>query len=425
VSPSPKATRRLTLSHVVLVASGMLLMLLLESLFWPGHGLVWGNGKKNETRTAVSTNVPPWGKLEYVPIALDRPEDYFTNDFSRSVKTMWSFGNYTEQQLVSLLDSLHLTHSARSYLMNRQHWEMLPRSIRISPPPEVVLSLDPDTRIRLYEILALHPENVPQTTPFRFRLNGADAWFADCGLSKEKLELVRRLTYPHQGNLCFADATTFSQIATPEETKCLIRGLWRFSTFVIKIRIDPATDVDALMRYWGTMGTGRAYQPLVESMSRVPEGTTINLSYFLPPFARLRLYTYPNPRDTNIVHQDCFWSAMNFFNTTPDNRFFDPEHIQKVLRSDYARVSGEANRFGDVLLLLGKDNRALHMCVYLADDVVFTKNGANTQQPWVLMKLPEMLGEYESEKPFDIVTYRRKTPPQTSSLEFPTRPRFL
>ena len=236
---------------------------------------------------------------------------------------------------------------------------------------------------------------------------------------------MRKLTYPQAGNLCFADAATFAELATPDETKCLVKSLWRVSTFMMKLRVDPGTDVEALMKYWGTMGTGRAYQPLLESMSRVPEGTAINLSYFLPPFARLRLYTYPNPRDTNIVQPDCFWSAMNFFNTTPDNRFFDPEHIQKVLRSDYARLSGggEANRFGDVLLLLGKDNRALHMCVYLADGVVFTKNGANTQQPWVLMKLSEMLGDYETEKPFDIITYRRKTPPLTSSLGFPSRPR--
>lgn len=160
-------------------------------------------------------------------------------------------------------------------------------------------------------------------------------------------------------------------------------------------------------------------------MSRVPEGATINLSYFLPPFARLRLYTYPNPRDTNVVHEDCFWSAMNFFNATPDDRFFDPEDIQKVLRSDYARVPDGTKRFGDVLLLLGKNNQALHMCVYLADDVEFTKNGANMQQPWVLMKLPEMLGEYQTEKPFEIITYRRKTPPLTSLLEFSSSTRVL
>ena len=398
----------------------MILTLLLESLVMPGHGLDRGKPPKKDSAAVARppTNTPPWGHLEYVPIALDRPDEFFTNDPPRNVKATWSFGNRTEQQLLSLLDSLNLTETARSYLTDRSHWDVSRGSIKITPPPEVVLGLDANTRQHLYETLALNTENQPQVTPFRFRPDGVESWFADCGLPKDKIDLVRRLTYLQQGNLCFADAITFSQMATPDETMCLIKGLWRVSTFVIKIRVDPSTDVDALMHYWGPMGTGRAYEPLLESMARVPEGASINLSYFLPPFARLRLYTYPNPRATNILHEDCFWSAMNFFNARPDNRFFDPAYIQKTLHTEYTRVPDSSKRFGDVLLLLGRNNHALHMCVYLADDVVFTKNGANTQQPWVLMKISEMLGEYQTEKPVEIVAYRRKVPPSTAAPGF-------
>jgi hypothetical protein len=275
----------------------------------------------------------------------------------------------------------------------------------------VVVSLSTDTRKRLYELLASNPDNIPQAMPFRFRLGGFDEWFADCGLPREKLELVRRLTYTQQGNLCFADAATFARLSTPDETKCLIRSLWRVSTFEMKVRIDNSTDVDALVKYWGGAGGARAYRPLLESMSRIPEGSSVNVTFFLPPFARLRLYTYPAPRDPDILRQDCFWSAMNFFNSTPDDNFFNPEYTQKVLRSEYARIADGSHQFGDLLLLLSADQQALHMCVHIADDAVFTKNGANTQQPWVLMKLSEMLGGYESQKPFEIITYRRKTPP--------------
>jgi hypothetical protein len=61
-------------------------------------------------------------------------------------------------------------------------------------------------------------------------------------------------------------------------------------------------------------------------------------------------------------------------------------------------------------MLLGPGQNALHMCVYLADDVVFTKNGANAIQPWVLMKVPEMLGIYQRLRPFQIVYYRQRNP---------------
>ena len=237
---------------------------------------------------------------------------------------------------------------------------------------------------------------------------------------------MRQLTYPQAGNLCFADAAAFAELATPDETKCLVKSLWRVSTFMIKLRVDPSTDVDALMKYWGALGPAQIYKPLVESMSRVPEGATMNISYFLPPFARLRLYTYPNPRDRDIIRQDCFWSSMNFFNSTPDNGFFDPNYTLQVLKSDYARINDGSRRYGDLLLLLGQNDQALHMCVYVADDVVFTKNGANTQQPWVLMKLPEMLGGYEAEKPFKVVTYRRTAPvPLATVQEFSSAARHL
>jgi hypothetical protein len=106
---------------------------------------------------------------------------------------------------------------------------------------------------------------------------------------------------------------------------------------------------------------------------------------------------------------------MNFFNGAADNGFFDPAYTKKILADEYAKLKDGPSQFGDLLLLLGRDNQALHMCVYVADEVVFTKNGASTRQPWVLMRVSEMLGEYEKDKPFELVKYRRKTPPRLSS----------
>lgn len=418
-APPPETPRRVTLSHVVLFAAGMVLMLLLESLFWPGRGLVWHQTTAHKTpapQILALPPLPPWGRLEYVPIALDRPESYFTNDVPDGAKTWWVFRNHTEQQLAAYLGSLELSQPTRAYLLDQAHWEMLPRAIRLAPPPEIVVSLGPETRRRLYEILGHNPENAPQARPFRFRADGFDTWFADCGLPPDKLELVRQLTYRQQNNLCFADAAAFSQLASPAEVKCLVKTLWRVSTFILKVKIEPDTDVNTLVKYWGTLGMARTYRPFIDSMSRVPEGSSLNISYFLPPFARLRLYTYPDPRDPNILRQDCFWTGMNFFNGAPDNGFFNPEYTRAALQSDYARVRDQSKQFGDLLMLVSKDEQALHLCVYLADGVVFTKNGADIQQPWVLMKLEEMLGEYESARPYDIVTYRRKTPPPISSL---------
>ena len=324
------------LSKAILVGAGMVFMLMMEALFWPGRGLAWKHLGQVAAKSSskVTTTNAPWGRLEYTPIALDRPDEYFTNDFSHGVpRTLWIFRNQTEQQMADVLAAFDFTDSTRAWLTNRAHWQFSPRSITLAPPAEVVVSLSTATRQKFYKLLAQNPENVLHATPFHFRGDGFSDWFAGCGLSHEKTALVRNLTYEQDGGLCFADAPTFAALSTPEETKNLIKCLWRVSTFVIKLRIDSTTDVDQLMQYWSPLGPAREYRPLIESMTRVPEGSTINLSYLLPAFARLRLYTYPNPRDRDIIRQDCFWSSMNFFNTTADNRFFNPAQTHKEIVS--------------------------------------------------------------------------------------------
>lgn len=397
----------------------MVLMLLAEGLFWPKRGLVWSWNKPAKDTVEAKVSAPgPWGTIEYTPIALDRPEEYFTNEFNGTPpRTRWVFRNHTEDQLKTLFSAIDLSSEARQWLSNRANWQISPHAIVLFPPAEVVVSLNSDTRQKLYAVLGANPENALHATPFRFRADGFDDWFAGCSVPEKKIELVRQLTYQHDGSLCFADAPAFAELSTPEETMGVIKCLWRVSTFLLRLRVDKNTDVEKLMSYWGKMGPARDYRPLIESMSRLDEGSTINLSYFLPPFARLRLYTYPNPRDPNIGRQDCFWSSMNFFNRVADNRFFNSDFTRQTLETDYTRVRDGSRQFGDLILLLGNGDQALHMCVYIADDVVFTKNGANTQQPWVLMKLPEMLGQYERDKPYEVRAYRRKSPPPVSAVQ--------
>jgi hypothetical protein len=252
------------------------------------------------------------------------------------------------------------------------------------------------------------PQNLTYRSPFILRANNFDQWFSNCGLSREKVEQVRKLTYPQGDLLFFADLPAFTELSTPAENLCLVRSLWRVSTFIMSVRVTPGMDSESLLNYWAKGGRAYSYKPLVDSMARLGNGTAINISYFLPPFARLRLYTFPQPEEPHTMREDCFWTAMNFFNDQPDDRYFNPEATIRAINSDYVRVKEGDREFGDVLLLLSKESQALHMCVYIADDVVFTKNGFNVMQPYVLMKLDEMLAWYANEKPFNVVTYRRR-----------------
>ena len=99
---------------------------------------------------------------------------------------------------------------------------------------------------------------------------------------------------------------------------------------------------------------------------------------------------------------------MNFFQEQPDPRFFSLENTKQVLESDYSKRS-DAPIYGDLIMLKDSTGRPVHLCVYLADDVVFTKNGGDCMQPWVLMKIADMRAYYHAKEPAQMTVYRSRS----------------
>ena len=63
------------------------------------------------------------------------------------------------------------------------------------------------------------------------------------------------------------------------------------------------------------------------------------------------------------------------------------------IRKNY-RVVDQADRLGDVIIFVDAQGVTQHACVYIAGDIVFTKNGAQNTHPWVLMRLDQMRSLY-------------------------------
>jgi hypothetical protein len=95
-------------------------------------------------------------------------------------------------------------------------------------------------------------------------------------------------------------------------------------------------------------------------MKRIPEGGTVSILYFLPPFARQRLYTFPLPAQAGDPSMDCHWTTMNFFNEKPDNRLSDPKYTVEYLKSHYYPIA-KASAYGDRIFLLDKNGNAMHL----------------------------------------------------------------
>ena len=91
---------------------------------------------------------------------------------------------------------------------------------------------------------------------------------------------------------------------------------------------------------------------------------------------------------------DCHWTSLNFFNETPDDRFADPSYVVQYMQSHYYPIT-KPTLYGDLVVILKNGSNAVHSAVYLADDIVFTKNGNNINQPWTLMRMKDLLPIYD------------------------------
>lgn len=369
-------------------------------------------GKSNDPQTETVRKVEPdkrWGQLVSTKVLLNRPAESFPVIAPPRQAIRWFFKNYSRERLTSLVNACDLTAPQKAMLLEPARGEVRLDGYFLTPPLEAVRDMSALARKQLYSVLGQSAENHYQRNPFRYSPGQLEENLALSKLAPATIKLILKLTYLEGNSTCFGDSSLLEQLLSSEELALSARALSQTATFLLSLQVNSGTDIEALLKYWCRNGRGQALKPMLKSMVNVPGGTSISIVNFLPPFARVRLHTFPNPAvDHTPVPPDCFWTAMNFFNQEPDDRFFNPDHTRKVLATEYDRVSGE-REFGDLILLHTADGFALHMCVYIEDDFVFTKNGAGPFQPWVFQKMSEMIAQYPSEKPLQLAVYRRKT----------------
>ena len=295
-------------------------------------------------------------------------------------------------------------------IFDKRNWAISSNDCTITPSQELIWGLNPVGRQQIYAALARDSRNYSQAFPFRFPFdNGFEAKFKDSGISSRRLEKIKSLTYTNSGSLCFCDLYAAHNYLDAGEFNRFAEVLCAVPAYLLRLHLDSDSNLDELIRYWGRGGREKLIAPLLSSIARVPGGSAINVSYLLPTFARLRVYTYPGAWEVqNPELQDCIFTALNFFNDFPNTNLFNRIEQARVMNSEYAPVKGEPI-LGDLVNLLNAENEVFHSCVYIVEGFVFTKNGSNPSQPWILMKLGDMLAMYDSlEKPKTVVYLRCK-----------------
>jgi hypothetical protein len=357
----------------------------------------------------------PWGQLRYTPLTLSLPDEFVFVPPPDQPPIQWFFHGSSRQQAVEFLRTAGLSAEQLSGLADEGKWKAGPEGVALKPGDELILSLSPAVRAKIYMQLVEFPENEHQIDPVWFRPERLEDHLKQSGLSAASVALLKSLLYRQGPLLLFADfEPALRRLPDDAERRRFVKVLARKETVLARLRVDPESDADALANYWGVGGRQKDVLPLLRAAQRVEGGTAISLPLLLPLFASERLYKHPFASvGLERFKQDCFWSAFNFFNgDAPDDHFNDVDYLHEVIDRDYARIVAPS-QLGDVVMLTTRDGKVLHAAVYLADDLLFTKNGESFTQPWILMHKEDMLDTYNVRHPFSgplqILYSRRKS----------------
>ena len=365
----------------------------------------------NPNDKTQSVHVGPWGALVTRDINLERPVEYLTEEVANPRPEVWAFKGMGPDAVKSLFAQDGLSAAQNAELFAPDGFTATAAGTEIRPSETFLLSLDADTREKLYGALAGLGVNLYLDYPYIFPGDMIETIYHDNRVNPDDVAVLKQLVYLNGGVHQFSDYQfLLTKIPTVERRVALGRSLSRQSAVLARLVIAPDTDIDKIAGYWGNVPNVRFtdIRPMLEALKALPAGGNLSLVYLLPQFARDRLYTFPLPPQRGDPETDCYWTTFNFGNETPDNRFNDPNYAIPYLQKNYYRIAAPSV-YGDILLLVNDKNEMKHSAVYVADDLVFTKNGDNYRQPWMLMHIPDLLATYPAMPPLKAVYMRRKT----------------
>lgn len=358
-----------------------------------------------------SVHVGAWGTLVTRDIELERPAEFLTDEVNHPPVETWRFNGLKPDAVQALLAKSGLSAAQLSAALLPANVSPDASGTTLKPSGEFLESLDAGARQKLYAGLAGLGVNLYLDYPYIFPGDRINAIYADEQLHPDDVALLKKLVYANGGASQLADYDYLvGRIPTAARRTAITRALSRQSAVFAGLVIKPDTDIDKLAAYWGNIANVRFtdIRPLMEALKALPEGGNLSLFYVLPKFARDRLYTFPLPPQAGDPVMDCHWSTFNFSNDTPDNRFNDPSFAVEYIRKNYYQIAAPSI-YGDILLLMNDRSEIKHSAVFLADDLVFTKNGNNYRQPWMVMRIPDLLATYPATPAMKPIYMRLKT----------------
>jgi len=336
----------------------------------------------------------PWGRLERVRITLAFPEELVPSEFPDAAREVeWFFPTPANSDFSAIVSRLQLAKKVGQHLLQVATLEE--GGAVVKPSDTFVLNLPAESRSKLYRYLATSSRNADHREPFAFNALELAARIEESHLSTETIKALSKLMYRNSDRVLFCDQNLLLRsIPDAGERREVVKLLYRFPTYMLRIRLDEDSDVEQLARYWDPLGN-RTIEELLRSVHRIESNAAvIDVSLLLTSFARSRLYTYPRRSPLREWGPDCYWTAANFFRQEPDDAYFSPSLVAAFVNSKCDAI-GDAPRFGDIAIFRRKDtSEPIHAAVYVAADMFFTKNGNDYRVPWTFSSLADIELQY-------------------------------
>jgi len=370
----------------------------------------FGGGEPVEGKVVLRAG--PWGDLEYLPITIVAPKEILKVKDTENRPLRWYFEGTAPQELAQTLTAAGMTEEQRARLMSPSVMSSHAAGVTLDPVCETLTELDEPVLAALYGLLARSPMNAPGRWEVLARHLET---FGEYGVTPAATSQLRRLSVAHGRFLVnYAMPCVFRAIPDREQKAGMLQALTQQQSMLVRLNVTPRTDVEALMNYWGKAIWATNVKAILTSLRNRPDGGAVELTAILPPFPTGLLHTFPIPHNAlngPEVIKNCSWTAFNFFRDEPDPEFAHAPYVVKKLGEDYVSVNSDP-RYGDVAVFLNAQQQMVHVAVYLADDVYFTKNGENPWHPWVFSTESEILEMFSfglpADKPLSVSYFRPK-----------------
>lgn len=343
-----------------------------------------------------------WGDLELTPVIVQPSEDFIATqtDFDELINlfnssSRWTFRGMSLDQIRAMFHQAGLAEEVCDLLMQHTHESDDGNGFVTVPHDAILWSLTPEIKAKLYPLIGKYGDNIMYGQPLCFNSGDKNEWIYKSSLSKSLAEKLLQLVYTENGICYISDIHLILPfLETAEDWNGLLRTIYRTRACDLSLVIREGQNVDEITDYWGNLGRQAYVRTIFEQASDTPGGSGVDISAVLPEIPRERINTYSGIAEYLNDWKDCHWTTINFFNSAPDERYYGLADFASFFGKISRPLDSSPLKFGDIIAVYDESGELMHTCIYIAGNVVLTKNGAGSLKPFIFSSLDKTVSLY-------------------------------